>query len=109
MLISNFYISIIISRLLFPKGITSGFFSMYFKNNHYQPVTVCTLRLAESLIMNDLSLSEEPDRIDNIRIVTEAKNIIIGHTRFLFGCKVLMDIGYRIALDLHCCGTKGHS
>ena len=39
--------------------------------------------LAEPLIMHDLSGSQEADRVNDVRIVTEAEDIVIGRSRLL--------------------------
>ncbi len=43
-------------------------------------------RLAESLEVNDFTLSEEFDRVSYIGIVYETKDIIVGSSGFLFCC-----------------------
>ena len=45
-----------------------------------------TQAFAEPLEMNDLTLPEEADRIDDIRIVHHAENVVIGGAGFLFCC-----------------------
>ena len=48
--------------------------------------------------MHDLSGSQESDRVDDVRIVTEAEDIIIGRSRLLLRRHRLMQVGDRVAL-----------
>ena len=41
-------------------------------------------RFAESLIMYDLAFSQEADRVENIRVIAHADDVIIGGAGFLF-------------------------
>ena len=41
-------------------------------------------RFAESLIMYDLAFSQETDRVEDVRVVAHADDVIIGGAGFLF-------------------------
>ena len=45
-----------------------------------------TKSIAESLIVCDLSCAEEFDRLSDVGIVDEAKNVVVRCTRFLLSC-----------------------
>ena len=49
-------------------------------------VLVCTVWLAETLKMYDLSLTKEPYRIAYVGVVGQAQDIVIGGAGFLFRC-----------------------
>lgn len=44
--------------------------------------------IAESLIMHDLTGSEELDGITNVGIVNKAQNVVVGNARLLFCCNL---------------------
>lgn len=50
------------------------------------PLPFCTLCFTKALVMNDFSLTQETDRIDDIGIVAETKDIVIGSAGLLFCC-----------------------
>ena len=55
--------------------------------------------LSESLIMDNLTRSEKSDRVDDIRIVAEAQDVIVGGARLLLRRHTLVQIGDGISLD----------
>ena len=64
--------------------------------------------------MVDLALAEVFDGVADVGIVDEAKDIIVGHARLLFGGEVLVEVGEHIALhgevrgcERHACGGDG--
>ena len=65
--------------------------------------------IAKSLEMGDLSLAEKFDGIADVGIVYEAKNVIVGYARLLFGGEVFVQIGKYIALDADIGCRKGRS
>ena len=54
--------------------------------------------LAEPLIMHDLARSEKADRVDHVGVVAEPQDIVIRRPRLLFGGKILVKVGDRVAL-----------
>lgn len=52
---------------------------------------------AESLVVDDLPLPQEADRITDLRIFYEPEDIIVGRAGLLFSGKVLVEIRDRIA------------
>ena len=65
--------------------------------------------LAESLIMYDFSFTQEFYRLNNIRIIYKAQNIIVCQSRLLFCCKVLVQIRKHISGNLECACRKWHT
>ena len=41
-------------------------------------------RFAESLIMYDLAFSQETDRVEDVRVIAHADDVVIGGAGFLF-------------------------
>lgn len=60
--------------------------------------------LTKALIMDDLPLPQELDWLDNIRIVYQAQNVVIGDPRLLLRRQILVQIGNGVALyaDTRC-------
>ena len=56
--------------------------------------------LAEALIVDYLPLAQETYRIDDIRIIHKAEDIVIGQPRLLLCCDILMQICKNIAGNL---------
>lgn len=54
--------------------------------------------LGETLIVNNLTFTQESDRVDNIRVIAETQDIIVGSSRFLLCCHILVQIGQNISL-----------
>lgn len=50
--------------------------------------------LAEALIMHDLARPEETDRINDVGIIAEAQDVVVGSTCFLFP-KGVVNMTYR--------------
>ena len=55
-------------------------------------------RFAESLIMYDLAFSQETDRVEDVRVVAHADDVIIGGAGFLFRSHVFGQVCDGIAL-----------
>ena len=53
--------------------------------------------LAEALIVDYLPLAQETYRVDDIRIIHKAEDIVIGQPRLLLCCDILMQICKNIA------------
>ena len=53
--------------------------------------------LTEALIVHYLPLAQEPYRIDYIGVVDETKDVIVGQSRFLLCCNILVQVGENIA------------
>ena len=51
---------------------------------------------AESLVMYDLTLSQEADRIAHLRVFDKAEDIVVGRPGFLLSGQVLAEICDRI-------------
>ena len=56
-----------------------------------------TQRIAEALEVDDLAFSEEADRIGDVAVVAEAKDIVIGLACLLLCRKVFREVCYRVA------------
>ena len=54
-----------------------------------QPILSKPQPLAEALIMDNLPLPQEPDRIIHIRIVGNAQNIVIRYASLLLCCNCI--------------------
>lgn len=54
-----------------------------------QPVFGQTQTFAEPLEVYDLPLPQEFDDIVHVRIITEAKNVVVGDTGFLLWCDLV--------------------
>lgn len=65
--------------------------------------------LAESLKMNDFTLAQETERVDQLWIVRQRHQVLIGCTRLLLCCKVLHKVGNRVPGALDVAGREGHS
>ena len=62
---------------------------------------------SKALEVNDLPFPEEFDHIIHIRIIGQAKNIILCDSCFLLRTKILRKVCHRIAFDLHgCCRPR---
>ena len=55
-----------------------------------------TESFSEPLIVDDLSCAKKLDRISDVGIIREEKDIIIGHAGFLLRGKILVNIRYRV-------------
>lgn len=53
----------------------------------------------ESLVMGDFALAQEPDRIDDVRIVGQTEDVVVGQTRFLLRRHILLDVSQGVAAD----------
>lgn len=51
--------------------------------------------------MDDLSFAKEPDNVIDVRVIGQAKDVIVGKSSFLLCRQILGQIGYDIACDLH--------
>ncbi len=60
----------------------------------------CTLRFAEPLVVNDLTLPEEADRVAHVGVVGEPEDIVVGGASLLLGSHILVQVGDDIALGL---------
>ena len=58
-------------------------------------------RFTEALVMHDLSLPQEFDRVTYVRVVAHPEDVVVGRAGFLFGSQILMEIGDGVALGLH--------
>lgn len=56
--------------------------------------------IAEALEMDDFACAEELDRVPNVGIVDQTKQIVVCGARLLFCRKILKKIGDCVALDL---------
>ncbi len=56
--------------------------------------------------MHDLAFAKIADRVDDIRIVCEAQDIVISCSGFLLGCHVLSQVCECIALGLEICRSE---
>ena len=56
---------------------------------------------AKALKMDDFSGTQEFDDIVYIRVIGEAQNVVISHTRFLLCCQILGEVCNQVALDRH--------
>lgn len=65
--------------------------------------------LAEPLEVDNLPLPQIADGIDDIRIIRKTQDVIIGRTSLLLGCKILGEVGKRIALGLEIGHGKWHT
>lgn len=54
-----------------------------------QLTSISPVRFAESLEVDDFSLPQEPDYIVYIRVVRQAKDVVIGDASLLLCCIVL--------------------
>ena len=63
-------------------------------------VLPCTIRFAEALVMDYLALSEEADRVADVRVVGETEDIVVGCAGFLLCGEVFVKVGYDVALRL---------
>ena len=63
-------------------------------------VLSCTIRFAEALVMDYLALSEEADRVTDVRVVGETEDIVVGCAGFLLCGEVFVKVGYDVALRL---------
>lgn len=62
---------------------------------------------AETLIMNDLALTEIADWITDFRIFDQTQNIVVGQTRFLLCRHVFVHVSNRVARRLnHRCAPR---
>lgn len=64
-------------------------------------------RFAETLEVYNFALTQEFDRIAYIGIIRKAQNIVIRFAGFLFGGKILIEIGVCVARDLKRAGCEG--
>ena len=53
---------------------------------------------AKPLEMYDLALSQEADRIADIRVIGKSENVVVGRSCLLLGGHVLREVGDYIAL-----------
>ena len=67
------------------------------------------VRIAEALEMDNFSGPEKPDYIVYIGVIGEPENVVIGYAGFLFGGKVLCQVGNQIAFHLHGRGGPGET
>lgn len=65
--------------------------------------------LAEPLKMNDFTLAQETERVEQLRIVRQRHQVLIGCTRLLLCCKILHKICNRVSGALDVAGREGHS
>jgi len=65
--------------------------------------------LSEALVVHDLARSEETYRVDDVRIVAEAQDVIVCGSRFLFGSHRFMKVGDRVALAGDCHSAERHA
>ena len=56
--------------------------------------------LAKALIVDNLPLTKKPDRFQNIRVIHQPNNVVIGGPSLLFGRHIFMKIGNGIAFGL---------
>lgn len=63
----------------------------------------------ESLIVDYLSCAEEFDGLADVGIVGEAENVVVGGASLLLCRKILVQVGYYIALALQRCRGEGDS
>ena len=63
----------------------------------------------EPLKVNDLSLTEETDRVTDLRILHKAEDIVVSGAGFLFGGHILVQVCDRIAFALELTGVEGDS
>ena len=63
-------------------------------------VLSCTIRFAEALVMDYLALSEQADRVADVRVVGETEDIVVGCAGFLLCGEVFVKVGYDVALRL---------
>ena len=56
--------------------------------------------LAEALVVGDLTLSQEFERLEHVGIVDQTNEVVVGRTRFLLGSEVFVQIGDGVALGL---------
>ena len=64
---------------------------------------------SEPLEMDDLALSEEADRVADIGIVGETKDIVVGRARLLLRSHILVQVGDDVALGLEISRSKWRS
>ena len=55
-------------------------------------------RFTESLIMYDLAFSQETDRVEDVRVVAHAEDVVIGGAGFLFRCHIFGQVCNGITL-----------
>ena len=55
------------------------------------------VRIAKALEMYDLTLAQKADRIENIRVIDQTQDIVVGHAGLLFCCQILHQIADDIA------------
>ena len=65
--------------------------------------------IAEALIVHDLALAQEFDWVADIGIVAKTQNVVIGRACLLFGGKVFVEVGQKVALDSNIFHIKRHA
>ena len=63
--------------------------------------------LSKALVMDDLPLAQEDDRVADIGIVNQAQDVVVGGAGLLLGREILRQVGDRIPLGLEVCSGKG--
>ena len=66
-------------------------------------------RFAEALEVDDFALPQETDRRDDIGVIHQLENVVVGRARLLLRRHVFGQIGDRVTLGSDCQGAEGRS